>query len=593
MHLIDQQLTLMLQGKFKKALEVSDKIESLGPENLLDSNGKKNPEMWLRHQFNRAWFMFQRGDFQAGSQLLEHGRHVGVYGGLPLQTNAPIYNPNQHDIKGKTVIISLEGGFGDEIINVRFAKSYKDLGAKKVIVAASPELDPVFSRVDGVDSVILRNESHTVAHDFWVPGFSAGWVAGHTFTDLPNKPYITVSDMSKEIWSGMVTSEKKRVGIRWAGNPKFEHQQFRRFPVEFLFELAKYDGVQLYSLQRDNNLEQLPDSVIDFQKHLWGWDDTIGAIHHMDLVITSCTSVAHLAAAMGKETWVLPPILPYQTWAPGAPKSDTSPWYPSVKLYRQQEYQKWNKTFQKLYRDFEEKFELPRIEHPDHDWVPKRLNLGCGTLKLEGYHNVDRSLNVNADEVVDLEVTPWPWKDNEFSHVVAKDILEHLGQTPTKFLEIIKELYRVSRNGAIWEIQTPHWRSDNLLNDPTHVRAITPQMMELFNKKHIMWTTKEGLAHSPLAFDLDVDFEICDTSYEFTHIVKDKLKAGEMTQEDLNLAFNTMNNVAESTRMLIEVYKPGRYSVQDYREAVKAKQDEYRRGLKDLQQQSSRPKDSD
>jgi hypothetical protein len=583
MHDIDQQLHHMLRGEFDEAWKISEKLEAIGPDEILDPAGRKNPEMWLRHQFNRAWFFLQRDDLQTGSKLLENGRHISVYGGVPLQTTALMFNPSQHDIKGKSIIISLEGGFGDEIIHARFAQSYKKLGAKAVIVACAPELKSVFKRTPGVDIVIQRDEANTVPHDYWIPGFSAGWVAGHTYDDLPTDPYITTNEMSSQIWSGIICSEKKRVGIRWAGNPKFEHQQFRRFPAEFILELAKYDGIQLYSLQRDNNLAELPDNVIDVRKWLVGWEDTVAAISHLDLVITSCTSIAHIAAAMGKETWVLPPILPYNTWAHGAPESVTSPWYPSVKLYRQQDYEKWNRTFQSLYRDFEAKFDLPYVDHPDHDYVPKRLNLGSGAQRLEGFLNVDVSPHVNADQIVDLETTPWPWKDSEFNHIVAKDILEHLGATPRKFLEIIKELYRVSRNGAVLEIQTPHWRSDNLLNDPTHIRAITPQMMEMFNQKHIMWITEQGMSHSPLAFDLGVDFEICDIKYDFTHLVKDKLQANEITQEDLNLMFNTMNNIAESTKMLIEVHKPGRYDHQEYVRAVRKRQDESGHNLKNLQ----------
>ena len=583
MHLIDKQLSHMLRGEFDQAFEISNTLESMGPDGILDPSGKPNPDMWLRHNFNRGWFFLQNGDLQTGCKLLEGGRHIGVYGGQPLATTAPMYNPELHEIKGRSIILSLEGGFGDETIHVRFAQSYKNLGAKTVIVACSPEFKSLFKRVPGVDIVIQRDEAGTVPHDFWIPGFSAGWVAGHTYENLPNKPYLSSNEMSMQIWSGIITSEKKRVGIRWAGNPKFEHQQFRRFPVEFMFELAKYDDVQLYSLQRDNNIEPLPDNVIDIQKWLLGWEDTVAAIMHLDLVISSCTSIAHIAAALGKETWILPPILPYHTWVLGAPESTTSPWYPDVKLYRQEEYEKWNKTFQRLYTDFETKFELPKIQHPNHDYEIKRLNLGSGAEKLKDYINVDRSLHVNADQVVDLEVTPWPWKDNEFSHIVMKDILEHLGETPSKFLAIIKELYRVSRNGAVWEVQTPHWRSDNALNDPTHVRAITPQMLEMFNKKHIMWTVKEGLSHSSLAFDTDIDIEICDIKYDFTHIFKDKISKGEITKDELDFAFNTLNNVAESTKMLIEVHKPGRHTIDDFQEAVKARQNASRHNTENVQ----------
>lgn len=568
MHDIDRQLYHMLRGEFDEALDISDKLESLGPDSILDTKGKHNPEMWLRHQFNRAWFMLQRGDLQSGYKMLESGRCINVYGGSVLNTSAPLYNPEIHDIKGKSIIISLEGGFGDEIIHSRFAKSYKDAGAKRVILACSPELKTVLKRVPGVDIVIQRDEAGIVPHDFWIPGFSAGWVIGHTYDDLPSDSYLTVNPESQQIWSGIITSEKKRVGIRWAGNPKFEYQQLRRFPVDFMFELAKYDDIQLYSFQRDNNLEVLPNNVIDVQKWLVGWDDTLAGLLHLDLMITSCTSVAHAAAALGIETWVLTPILPYHTWTHGAPESNTSPWYKSVKLYRQSEFEKWNTTFQRLYSDFEDKFDLPKLKHPNRDYVSKKLNLGCGVEKLEGYLNVDISKHVNPDKVVDLEKTPWPWKDNEFDHIVAKDILEHLGETSKKFLEIIKEMYRVSRNGAVWEIQTPHWRSDNYLNDPTHIRPITAQMMELFNKKHIIWTIKEGLSHSHLAFDLDIDIEICDVKYEFTHLIKEKLESKEMSQEELYLAFNTMNNIAESTKMLIEVHKPGRYDLKDLQNAI-------------------------
>lgn len=582
MHDIDKQLDLMLRGQFDQAWQISQKLESQGAQGILDPQGKPNPEMWNRHQFNRAWFLLQQGDLQTGSQLLEHGRHIGVYGGGVLPTNAPLYNPTTHDIQDKSIILSLEGGFGDEVIHVRFAQSFKKLGARTVIVACSPELTSIFKRVPGVDVVIQRDEAHTVPHDYWCPGFSAAWVCGHQYDDLPQSAYLSANDMSMQIWSGIITATKPKVGIRWAGNPKFEHQQFRKFPVEFMFELAKYDQIQLYSLQRDNNLEPLPDNVIDIKKWLIGWEDTVAAISHLDLVITSCTSIAHVSAALGKPTWVVTPILPYHTWVHGAPESTTTPWYPTVKLYRQQQYQKWNVTFQQLYDHLEQKFDLLHVTHDDHDHEPRKLNLGSGTLRLEGYVNVDKSPHMNPDQVVDLEQTPWPWKDNEFNHVVAKDILEHLGQTPAQFLNIIQEMYRVSRNGAVWEIQTPHWRSDNLLNDPTHVRAITPAMMEMFNQKHIMWTVKEGLSHSSLAFDLRVDVEICDTKYDFTSIVKDRISQGTIDQTELDFMFNTLNNIAESTRMLIEVHKPGRYTIEEFQNTVKARQHAFARDTQNL-----------
>ena len=112
------------------------------------------------------------------------------------------------------------------------------------------------------------------------------------------------------IWKNIINSEKPKVGIRWSGSPLFEHQQFRIFPPEPLIDLYKYSDVQLYSLQRDTDTRELPEEIIDLQHIIISWEDTTAAIENMDLVITSCTSIAHLSAAMGKPTWVIVPLLP-------------------------------------------------------------------------------------------------------------------------------------------------------------------------------------------------------------------------------------------------------------------------------------------
>ena len=313
MHLIDLELKHMLAGEFDQGWEISQKLESQGPENItLDGVDIKPDEdlqtrrdnLWMRHCFNRGWFMLQQGNYQQGSQLLENGRHLNVYGGYPLKTSAPLYDPSIHSLTGKSIILSLEGGFGDEIIHARFVATLKKLGAKQVFLAASPELHSIFSRMDGVDGVIQRDQANTVMHDYWLPGFSAGWVCGHNFDDIYYGPYISALPSSIDVWNSFIKTDKIKVGIRWAGNPKFEHQQFRCFPPEFLINLSKYPELAVYSFQRDNTLVDLPDSVTDLQHLLLSWEDTLAAISQMDLIITSCTSIAHAAAAMGKPTWV-------------------------------------------------------------------------------------------------------------------------------------------------------------------------------------------------------------------------------------------------------------------------------------------------
>lgn len=562
-------LQLQLEGKNKEAREISDRMEQLGPDGILVPKDSSKEDVWIRHSFNRGWFLLQEGEYQKGCQALENGRFINVYGNPPLQTASRIFNPEQDDIAGKSIIVSLEGGFGDEIIHARFATSYKKMGADKVYIAAAPEMVSLFSRIEGVDKVILRNEAHTVKHDFWVPGFSAGWVAGHTFEDFPNDVYLNAKPESVDLWSSIVNSNKPKIGIRWAGNPKFEHQQFRRFPPDFILNISKYDELSTYSFQRDHNTVELPEKIVDLQHLLISWEDTAAAIQNLDLVITSCTSVAHLAAAMGKETWVLVPILPYHTWAAHSPESTTTPYYKNVRLFRQKTPGKWNDVFQELYAALEEKYSLSHIDMPNEDREHKKLNLGSGLKKLNGYLNVDRSEFVKPDQVVDLEKTPWPWKDNEFSHIVAKDILEHLGNTEREFLDVIKEMYRVSDNQAIWEIQVPHWRCDTSLDDPGHKRLLTLGFFKMLDQRRLMdEKIVHGESDSLLAFEEEVDIQFLDVQFIYTEPWNSKIKSGKITSEELNFALNHFNNVALSMIVLLQVHKPPRYNRKEFVDAI-------------------------
>lgn len=565
MHEIDQMLKYQLEGKHIEARELSDKLEALGEKKILDPRGNNTQDIWYRHCFNRGWFKIQEGDYQQGCQLLEHGRYLNTYGSPPLATDKPIFNPNIHTIKDKSIIISLEGGYGDEIIHARFATIYKELGASKVYLAASPELVGIFTRIPGVDGVILRNEAKLVHHDYWVPGFSAGWVAGLTFENFPNKPYLTPIPESVQIWKSLIKADegKIKVGIRWAGNPKFEHQQFRKFPEEFITNLSKYKELEIFSLQKDHNTVSLPSGIHDLQYLLLSWEDTMAAIANLDIVITSCTSIAHISAAMGKETWVMAPILPYHTWTYHAPDSTTSPYYESVKLFRQLESRKWNSTFQKMYNALEEKFNLSHVEMPNEDRNTKKLNMGSGLAKMNSFVNVDKSELVNPDELVDLEIVPWPWKSNEYDHIVAKDILTHLGDTPTDFINIIKEMYRVSENGAIWEIQIPHCRSDNAIIDPTQRRQLTIETFMKFSQKYVYDSIKSDNTEPLFALEEGIDIEICDVNYIYTKEWQQHTKSNKITDDEIKYAVTHLNNVVESIQILIQVHKPGRFNMSE------------------------------
>jgi hypothetical protein len=244
-----------------------------------------------------------------------------------------------------------------------------------------------------------------------------------------------------------------------------------------------------------------------------------------------------------------------------------------VTLYRQQKAKSWNETFQKLYKDFEKRFKLKPVEHPSHDKEPKKMNMGCGFFKMDGFLNVDASENVEPDQIVDLQSVPWPFKDDEFQHIVAKDILEHLGNDTHSIVDIIQEMYRVSENGAVWEVQFPHHRSDHAWDDPTHKRPLTPGTFKLFNQKSLIDGMEIGRSDSTLAIELGIDIDVCDVKYTYVGHWMDMLREKKITEEELEFALHTQSNVAEATIMLLQVHKPPRYTVQELKDTIKRRDD--------------------
>lgn len=331
MHLIDQQLNLMIRGRFQEGWKISEELNEKYPDDP-------------RAKFNRGWFLINQGKFQEGFQNLEYGRPLSVYGSGKLNTTKPIWN--QSDLNGKIVIINMEAGFGDNIIFARFATEVWNRGGT-CILCCDRSLHSLFSRIPGVSSCITLDQVPLTQHNFWIPSFSGSWLFGHTVDNMPNQPYIFARHESIDVWKNMINTKKPKIGIRWSGNPKFEHQQFRIFPSKNIINLHKsVPHCQFYSLQKDNDLVELPPEVSDLQHLLISWEDTAACIQNLDLVITSCTSIAHLSAAMGKPTWVIVPILPYHIWAYG---DQHSPWYQnSTRVFRQKTFGKWDEPFDQI-----------------------------------------------------------------------------------------------------------------------------------------------------------------------------------------------------------------------------------------------------
>lgn len=186
-----------------------------------------------------------------------------------------------------------------------------------------------------------------------------------------------------------------------------------------------------------------------------------------------------------------------------------------------------------------------------------KLNLGCGNNKLHGYVNVDMFDHCEPDVLFNIENTPWAmWSDNSVDEIMMIHVLEHIGATPELYFNVIKEMYRVCKDGALIHIQVPHWQHDNFHHDPTHVRKITPIGLAMFGKTRNLRDIKNKGAESKLGLMLNVDFEVVKVFY---HLVPhwDKIAADDKWDEAaFEYHTRTYNNVCEAIDIVLKVIKP-------------------------------------
>lgn len=188
----------------------------------------------------------------------------------------------------------------------------------------------------------------------------------------------------------------------------------------------------------------------------------------------------------------------------------------------------------------------------------RKLNMGCGFKKLEDHWNVDIEPKCNPDQVLDFEVTPWPYEDNFFHKIHCDNILEHLGQDPKVFTKVIKEMYRVSQDRAEWYICVPHHRCDLFWDDYTHVRPLSAKTFRMFDQQFNFETIQRGLSESTYGIYHSVDLEIYDTTYNIIPYWKNQQEQGLIGHKELDIKLNTLSNVCESVNIFIRVHKPGR-----------------------------------
>ena len=335
--ILDYAVTVCTMGDFDGALKIIENIDKTNLDelhtNIVD--------------FNKGWHYIRLGDFRKGINLLHLGREINIWGSDACKYNRPRWDGVTQP--GKTILIVGEGGIGDEVINSRFSKIIQQRGMRAVMSTVHKNTQ-MLGTVAALDKVFDMKDIDSQTWDYWVPCMDLPYVLKIDSTEIPSDPYITADPDYVEKWKHLTQTDKKlKIGIRWMGNPRYELELARTIPSHLFEQLNSLD-VQLYSFQKDDGLKNLeiPNGVINIAPDLNSWADTMAAMNNMDLMISSCTSIPHVAGALGVPTWVIIPLLPYYTWADM--KRD-SYWYDTVKLYRQQVWKEWDAPFLEVKQD--------------------------------------------------------------------------------------------------------------------------------------------------------------------------------------------------------------------------------------------------
>ncbi len=282
---------------------------------------------------------WQIKEFQTGHSCFVTGPENNV--------SAREYRPlwDGSDLQGKTILLHAEQGLGDSIQFIRYAAIVKNKGGR-VIVGCYPQVQRLFAMVDGIDLLVVRGEQ-LPEFDLQVPMLSLPYVLGTTLETIPANTAYLSSPAGAEF--ALLPDRNLKVGIVWAGNPKHRKNTQRSCSLSQFMPLLDVAGVTFYSLQKELSetdrglLHQTP--IVDLSPHFGDLADTAAAIAKLDLVICVDTAVAHLAGALGKRVWILLAFSPDWRWLL---EREDSPWYPTARLFRQQQRGDWEPVFARV-----------------------------------------------------------------------------------------------------------------------------------------------------------------------------------------------------------------------------------------------------
>lgn len=326
-------------GRLGDALMEGKRALDLAPSEPL-AHVNYGMALLLAGDYGAGWPQFE---WRAADQKMRE--HFPYRGRLPLWAGEPFDG---------TLLIAREQGLGDFILFSRFFSQARERVGNLVVEVPQP-LYELYRGIPGIDWQPGRCDGEMLAQvRAHVSLCSLPFVLGISGAEGAAVPYVTVPENRQGRFRERIgdADAALRVGIVWAGSPGHLLDRYRSAPANAYAALSDLDRIAWFSLQKGAHdpMQTLP--VVDLAPDLHDFADTAAAIADLDLILSVDTAVAHLAGAMGKPVWLLNGFGSYWLWQ--LERSD-SPWYPTMRLFRQQRPDDWTSLFDDVRRALKER----------------------------------------------------------------------------------------------------------------------------------------------------------------------------------------------------------------------------------------------
>jgi tetratricopeptide (TPR) repeat protein len=323
--------------QFDAALASYDQAIQLKPD-YADAYWNKSLGLLLHGDFDRGWELYEWRWRKDDPNFKGRGFTMPLWLGI-------------ESLQNKTILIYAEQGLGDTIQFCRYVKYITSIAAK-VILEVQPSLVKLMKESD-LSLDILARGTTLPNFDYHCPLLSLPLALQNIgATTIPTESYIKAGQARIEKWMNHFNNEQFNIGISWQGSPKGVDIG-RSFPLALFEDIASLSRVKLFSLQKNGGTEQLnalPKGMVieSFREDIdsdGAFLDTAAIMKNLDLIITCDTAVAHLAGALGCRVWLALKWVPDWRWMSDG---DSSSWYPSMRLFRQNKADDWEGVFDKI-----------------------------------------------------------------------------------------------------------------------------------------------------------------------------------------------------------------------------------------------------